>query len=149
MRRSKGIVLVLLTVVLFMPPACGKKAPPFLAEKTLPFRVEQLKVECNNKTFFLKGTVSDPQGRLKDPSVITGCRVYHAYYGLENPPCEDCPIDYRLFKDIMGKVISDKGFFCQVPVKKTSGIHFFKVQLIGRKGEYGPSSEGAKLITGD
>ena len=79
-------------------------------------------------------------------SDIEGCRIYHAAYPLDNPPCEGCPIDYGEFQEITAEVTALGEFSCRAPGKKRKGIHFFKVRLIGQKGEVGPFSDRAKLV---
>jgi len=146
LKLKQGVVLGLLLSVFFMSAFCGKKGPPFLPEKEIPFRVEQLKAVCDRDVFYLKGTVFGPQGPVGDFSNITGCRIYHACYDLDNPPCEGCPIDYGPFKEIKGEIVAQGNFSCRVPIKKTKGIHFFKVCLMGPRGETGPFSDRAKLV---
>ena len=146
MKQSQGVVLILLLAVFFAPAACGKKDPPFLPARDMPFKVEKLKAACKNGVCHLKGTVVDSQGRVMDMSDIEGCRIYHACYALDNPPCEGCPIDYRKFKEITAEVTTEGEFSCRAPGKKGKGIHFFKIRLIGQKGEIGPFSDRAKLV---
>ncbi len=149
MRQRQGIFFILLLTVFIIPAACGKKGPPFLPEMEIPYRVELLTAEWKHEAFLLKGAVDDTLGREKNVSNIAGCRVYHACYSLDDPPCEECPINYGPFKEIKGEVISQGEFSCRVLAKKKNGIHFFKVRLVGPKGETGPFSERAKVIIAD
>jgi predicted small lipoprotein YifL len=148
-KHRQGIALILLLTVFFTAQACGKKAPPFLPKRETPFKVEQLKAECVDGVFHLTGAIVDSEGRAKEVSNITGCRVYHACYALDNPPCEGCPIDYGEFKEIKGDIITQGQLSCRVPLEKEKGIHFFKVCLIGQEGEIGPMSDSTKLIIED
>jgi predicted small lipoprotein YifL len=145
LKQRQSIVFIILIAFFFVPVACGKKGPPFLPDKEFPFRVAPLKAECENGVIHLKGTVVDSQGRVMDMSDIKGCRIYHACYALDNPPCEGCPIDYGKFKEITAEVTTEGKFSCRAPGKKGKGIHFFKIRLIGQKGEIGPFSDRAKL----
>lgn len=146
MKQRQFIMLIFLLAVFFHSQACGKKGPPFLPTQEIPFKVEPLEAECENGIFLLKGAVVDSKGQVKEVSNVTGCRVYHACYPLDNPPCEDCPIDFGEFQEIKGELITQGEFSCQVPVKIKKGVHFFRVRLIGQKGEIGPFSERARLI---
>jgi len=149
LKQRLKIVFFLLLCICLVPAACGKKGPPFLPTGENLLRVEGLQADWENRVFHLNGTIVDAQGQAKDTSTITGCRVFHARYALDNPPCEGCPIDYKTFKEIKGQVINEGGFSCRVPGRQKKGIHFFKVRLIGRKGEIGPFSDRAKLMVDD
>ncbi len=146
MKQKQRIAFILLLAVFFVPAACGKKGPPFLSAGQSTLRVEQLKAEREGGFFHLKGTVVDSHKLAKDVSNVTGCRIYHACYPLDEPPCEGCPIEYGVLKEIKGEIITQGKFSCQVPLKEKAGIHFFKVRLIGRMGETGPYSDRAKLV---
>lgn len=142
-----ALFLIVIAAMLLALTACGKKGPPFLSEKKIFSRVEQLRAEFENGVVELKGHIAFPHPREKDTSDITGCRIYHTWYALDNPPCEDCPIEFPDHRDITGKVNTGTGFFCQVPVKKRKGIHFFEVRLLGQKGAIGPLSDRAKVTS--
>ena len=146
MRLDRALLFVVLAAMFLALTACGKKGPPFLPERKIFSRVEQLQAELENGVVELKGHIAPPQARKKDTSDITGCRIYHTWYALDNPPCEDCPIEFPDHQDITGEVNTGAGFSCQVPVKKRKGIHFFEVRLLGRRGAIGPLSDRAKLI---
>ena len=146
MRLRTSIVWILLVVVFSVLSACGKKGPPFLPEREMPLIVEQFTAEWRDGVFYLQGKIKSPQEEIDNPSGVTGCRIIYACYPADNAPCEDCPIDYRGLKEIEGSVINQGGFVCEFSEKKASGICFFKVCLIGQKGETGPYSSRAKLV---
>jgi hypothetical protein len=146
LKKELGIIISLLLAILFVPTACGKKGPPFLHEKALLLRVTGLSVEWKYKGFRLKGELVGPKHEIENPSNIKGCRVFYASYPLDAPPCEGCPIEYRLLEEIEGQVISEGRFLCEILVEKKDGFHFFAVRLIGRKGEIGPYSNRAKFV---
>jgi len=123
-------------------PGCGKKGPPCLSKVKLSLRVDQLKGEWKNGRVLLKGYV---RGENNVISRVTGCRVYHAWYPMDSPPCEGCPIQMTGFKEINEQVVSGDRFNCEVPGVKKKGIHFFEVRLIGRDGAVGPTSDRVKL----
>lgn len=148
MKQRQCIVLILL-LVLLAPVACGKKGPPFLPKPVISKRVEQLNAEWENGDVVLKGRIVEPKDQEKDISHVVGCRVYHAFFALENPPCQGCPIEYQIYNDIEEEVITQEEFFCKILDIKKRGIHFFKARLIGPKGEMGQLSNRAKLIIED
>ncbi len=149
MKQARKIVFGLIWVIFFVLLACGKKGPPFIPEREITLLVEQLNAEWKEGAFYLTGTVVDVQDNAENATDITGCRVYHAWYPLHNPPCEGCPIDYGTFNEIRGEFITREGFSCKIKGTEKRGLHFFKVCLIDRKGESGPYSDEAKLIIED
>ena len=144
--RASLLVVIVIAAMFLALTACGKKKPPFLPEKKIFSRVEQLRAELGNGVVELKGHIAPLQAREKDTSDIIGCRIYHTWYALDNPPCEGCPIEFPDHHDITGEVITGTEFSCQTPVKERKVIHFFEVRLLGRKGAIGPLSDRAKLI---
>ena len=139
---SAALLVALMTVL----PNCGKKGPPFLTKSKLSLRVDQLKAERENGRILLKGYV---RGEDKIVSGVIGCRVYHAWYTMDNPPCEGCPIEMAVFKEIKEKVVSGDRFNCELLDVEKKGIHFFEVRLMGRDGEVGPPSDKTKLMIDD
>jgi hypothetical protein len=101
----------------------------------------------DDQAIVMKGQVAAPQGARVDPADIAGCRVYRARYPLNNPPCEGCPITYRVYTEITGPVVTAEGFSCRVDGIRKKGIHFFQVRLVGRKGALGPPSNRIKLTS--
>ena len=108
--------------------------------------VDQLSAEWRDGAFHLQGKIAGPQEESDNPSGVTGCRIIYACYPADNAPCEDCPIDYSGLKEIQGQVINQGRFVCEFSEEKAEGIYFFKVCLIGQKGETGPYSSRAKLV---
>jgi predicted small lipoprotein YifL len=149
LRQRPYIVLILILAIVLITAGCGRKKPPFLPKKEIPIRVEHLEAVWENGVFHLKGTVVYPKGGKEKMPPVSGCRVYHAFYAQNSPPCEGCPIDFAMLREIEGTVVADKGFSCDVPMKKKNGIHFFKVCLTGQNGEKGPLSDRAKAIIVD
>ena len=149
MKRQQGRFLVIFGLVFLVLLACGKKGPPFLPERNIPLKVQQLTGEWKNGTVFLKGKVAAFRGQNRDRSEVKGCRVYHAWYALEKPPCEGCPVDYSGYREINDEVLRGEGFLCELSVNTKKGIHFFEVRLIGRNGVIGPSSNRLKLTIDD
>ena len=133
----------LAAVFMVLLPACGKKGPPFLPEKKLVTKVDRLTGKWENGKVRLEGYIAGDDKRRSD---VTGCRVYHVWYPMDNPPCEGCPIDMADFKEIKGMEISDDRFTCEIPGVKKKGIWFFEVRLIGSHGAIGPPSERVKVM---
>lgn len=146
MNRERRVFSFIIGVVLLLSLlACGKKGPPFLPEREMPFVVTQLRGEWKDGVVVLNGPVAVLRGRKADTSDVMGCRIYHVWYAFEHVPCEGCPIDYPGHQDVKAEVLMGKEFFCRVPMEKKMGIHFFEVSLIGRKGALGPLSNRIKL----
>jgi len=149
LRYRKGILLVTLGVSLLALITCGKKAPPFLPEKIMPLKVAKLEAASEKGNVVLRGSIVDPEGKSRKGDDVIGCRVYHARYPVDDPPCEGCPITYDGFKVIKGEVTKEKEFYCPLPEMETKGIHFFEVRLIGKNGAIGTASNRAKLRVDD
>ncbi len=146
MKLERVFPIFLFGVIFLGLLACGMKGPPFLPERSMPFKVTQMTGEWKDGVVYLKGHVvprNDDDGNAPDAS---DCTVYHAQYDLENPPCEGCPVEYGILEEIRADMIKGAKFHCQFPQVETKGIHFFKVRLLGPKGTLGPSSNGAKLL---
>ena len=142
------VVLLVSLLIVFMAilPKCGKKGPPFLTRMKFSLKVDQLKAERENGRIFLKGYVRDENQGISN---VTGCRVYHVWYTMDNPPCEGCPIEMNNFEEIKEKVVSGDRFKYEVPDVEKKGIHFFEVRLMGKNGALGPPSGKAKLRIDD
>ena len=127
-----------------MLTACGKKGPPFLPKKDIPSSVRDLTAEWKNGIVLLKGKV----GAFGERTIphIKGCRIYHARYPLEKPPCEGCPIDYMGYRETNDVVLRGEEFSCELAMSKERGIHFFEVRLTGKSGAVGPPSNRTELI---
>ena len=136
------LLAALAAVFMVLLPACGKKGPPFLPEKKLVTKVDRLTGKWENGKVRLEGYIEGDDKRRSD---VTGCRVYHAWYPMDNPPCEGCPIEMTGFKEIKEKVVSGDRFNCEVLDVEKKGIHFFEVRLMGRGGAVGPPSDKVKL----
>lgn len=146
MKRDRKICLVVFAAIFLAVLSCGKKGPPFLPNKILNFRVDQLRGEWENGDVVLKGQVVRLWGQKEDMYDVIGCRVYYAWYAPGDSPCRGCPIEYRVWKEIRGEVITGEGFYCRVPWIKKEGIHLFNVSLIGKKGMISPPSNKVELV---
>jgi hypothetical protein len=146
LKRDRKICFLVFGAIFLAVLSCGKKGPPFLPNKILDLKVDQLRCEWENGDVILKGQVVPLLGQEKDMSGVIGCRVYHAWYAPGDSPCKGCPIEYRVWKEIRGEVITGEGFYCRVPWIKEKGIHFFNVILIGQKGMISPPSNKAELV---
>jgi hypothetical protein len=135
---SLGLILILL--------ACGKKGPPFLPDGSMALRIEDLRGEWEDGNAVLKGSITAPSSKEKTLQDVTGYRVYHAWYPLERPPCDGCPVEYQWLRDMERAEIRGDRFSCQIPGIKRKGIHFFEVRLVGRRGAVGPRSNRIRLV---
>jgi hypothetical protein len=129
--------------------SCGIKGPPVLPAPEMPFRVTSLTVDWGDNGFELKGIIQGTEGQMVKPSDLTGCRLYHAFFAPESPPCEGCPIDYKKMKRAEHKILSPDRFSCLISGKVDRGIHYFKIRLLGSNDEIGPFSDEVKIIVED
>jgi len=128
-------------VLMAFPLACGKKAPPFLPEKQMAARVDQLTgVYADGEVQLTGRIVNSSEG--PEP---TGCRVYQGWYPLDDPPCEGCPIQLAVLSGTQKIVISENRLVCAIPQANREGIGFFQVRLTDESGAEGPPSERIRL----
>jgi hypothetical protein len=140
--RIRALPIILLITSLFLIlTACGKKAPPFLPQKTFGVKVVNLQAEYQDGTLILKGQLQGLNGVENIQSQVSGCRVYYAQYPLGKPPCPGCPIEFHDYQKFGPEIINDEGFLCKMPDIQTGQIYFLKVLLSGPDGSMGPVSE--------
>ena len=146
-RRMPLYLPFVLLSALFMAllPACGKKAPPFLPEKKLTAKVGRLTGKWVDSEIRLAGSIEGDDRQAKP----LGCTIYHAWYPLDRPPCDGCPIEMTVFKGIAETTISKDRFSCVIPEAKKKGIWFFEVRLTDSRGAVGPPSERVKVVIAD
>jgi len=126
--------------------SCGKKGPPFLPESDLSLRVDGLTGSWEEGSVDLVGRVQDD---MKQASDVSGCKVYHAWYPMDDPPCEGCPVEVTELQEKTGNVITKGRFRCRIQIREKRGIHFFQVRLVGKNGVLGPVSNRVKLKIDD
>jgi hypothetical protein len=120
---------------------CGKKAPPYIAERGGELKVESLQIRRANGTLTINGHLG---GSEKEPGERLTVRLYHARYDPDDSPCEGCPIRFRSFRE--AKVLrEEESFTWRVPDVEEAGIHFFMVRLVGGRGRLSPPSNRVKL----
>ncbi len=145
MNVSRRLVPVILMGALLGANACGKKAPPFWPPERVEARVVDLRAEQTERGIRLRGVI---QG-LRDPNGIQeleGARVLYAPYPTEDPPCEDCPIEYRAYQDLGVEAFTADGFQGELPLRPEPQTYFLKVLLIGKGGVLGPASDAVKVV---
>lgn len=146
MNVSRRMVPILLMGILLCANACGKKAPPFLPQQQIEARVVDLGAEKTERGILLRGAIRG----LRDPNGIReleGARVLYARYPIEDPPCEDCPIEYRAYQDLGVEALTAEGFQGELPIEPEPQIYFLKILLIGNGGALGPASNRVKVVT--
>ncbi len=145
MKLNHFPVLFLMAVCFVSFSACGKKGPPVYVVPTLEMQVKQLSATLDGGRIHLQGTVTNIGSLSEKGFANIGCKVFLAVYPLNSPPCEGCPLKYKLYGEIKGPVISKNNFSCALPLEKKTGIYYFRVALSGPEGETGPFSEPKKL----
>lgn len=113
-----------------------------MPEYPVPPRVDNLQISWQEGIVVLEGTV-----KAEDPGKdhITGCRVFSAWYSLDNLPCETCPVEMNSFQEIQGKVVEGTKFRCEIAKRPQVGVTYFQVRLIGRGGRDGPPSDRVRI----
>ena len=140
MRFARVLATCLLLAILVTATACGRKGPPFIAQKDFKLGVVRLTGERVGGRFHLKGDIQGPGNQKGARASIKGCRIYYAEYLERTPPCADCPIAYQGYYGFGSEVVTDGKFFCRVPGKREGRIYFFKVYLLCPEGSMGPPS---------
>ena len=132
---------ILLLVALLVTPACGKKSPPYLPQKPFTATVMDLKGERSGDDIVLEGKIGGIVGPA-EVKTFTGARVYIAQFPLNNPPCDECPIEYHDRYDLGSEVFSGEKFLYRVPQRAKGKIYYFRVNIIGPEGVPGlPSNQ--------
>jgi predicted small lipoprotein YifL len=137
--------VLLLALFMVLLPACGKKGPPFLSEKKLTAKVVRLTGKWVDDQIRLAGSIERDDREAKP----VGCTIYHAWYPLDHPPCDGCPIKMTVFKGAVETTISKDRFLCLIPEAKKKAIWFFEVRLTDSRGTVGPLSERVKVVIAD
>jgi len=138
---SSRLLLLSFMALLIFSAGCGKKAPPFLPEQKIPAKVDQLSGQYEDGRIRLSGQISGDDKGVK----ATGCRIYHAWYPADDPPCEGCPIEMIPFTEPGETQIADHRFACDIPSGNREGIWYLQVFLVDDKGAEGPPSERIRL----
>ncbi len=139
MKMARFLAFLCAFAILVATLACGKKGDPFLPQKEVSARITGLRGELEKGNILLRG-------EIRGSKDAQGARVYYAQFPLEDPPCEECPIQYQGHQSFGAEVIKEEGFFCTLPVKVQRQVYFFRVNLIGPGGRMGPPSETVKVI---
>ena len=72
MKRERVLTLFIFGVIFLGLLACGMKGPPFLPERSMPFKVKQMTGEWKDEVVYLKGRVTprnDDDGNAPDAIV--------------------------------------------------------------------------------
>ena len=117
-----------------------------MRERHVLIEVKNLTAEYESGTVFLSGKAVPVAGQSRAGAEVIGCRVYHCWYKLSEPPCEGCPIEFAGYKQIKKNVVEGENFVCHFGIDGKKGIHLFEVRLLGQKGAMGPPSNRVKII---
>jgi hypothetical protein len=139
---SRLLTFLVVLGVLLLVPSCGKKAPPFLPQKSFDATVSSLNAEGREGYILLKGSVSGAPGADAN---LTGCRVYFAQYSPDDSPCEGCPIEYQGYHPFGPEVAKGGKFFCKIDGVTPGRVYFFRVNLVGPKDVLGPPSDDVRV----
>jgi hypothetical protein len=112
----------------------------------MPLKVQGLSGTWQDGRVILEGIVQVPAEYDMDLEGVKGCLVFFTWYPLEDPPCEECPIDYTQIEEFKREVVTKEQFYCEIPVKRKEGILFMEVRLFNHKDAVGPPSKRVKLV---
>ena len=143
---SGPALLAVLTVLMVVLPACGKKGPPVPLSHIAPPVVEELSLVREGNTAILHWPV--PAWEKNDKDALAGFYVYQSTVALpEADDCPDCPMKYEKIADIRIQDAASAGVY-EAPLE--NGFrYFFKVAAYTEKGYEGEKSAAAEVkITG-
>ena len=145
--KKGAFVLVFFAGILVLLSGCGLKRSLSLPQKTIPLHVVGLSGQWKDGAAFLTGKITGGKGGDGSLYAVTGGRVLYAWYPLENPPCEGCPMDYTGYEEVGEEAVTEGAFRAHLQVRRRRGILYFVVRLTGPDNAVGPVSERAKLVS--
>ena len=145
MREGALSILALFLGILTLGSGCGKKADPFIPEKSFTPRVEALSGQWEGESLILKGKVVYSEGKGGTEDTVQGLRLYYASYPISEPPCPGCPVQFEGMWNFGPEIIEGDRFECRVNPDKTDRLYVIKARLIGPEGVLGPASDRLRM----
>jgi hypothetical protein len=138
-------ILALFLGILTLGSGCGKKADPFIPEKSFAPRVEALGGQWEGESIILKGKIIYPEGREGPEDTIQGLRLFYASFPINESPCPGCPVQYEGMWNFGPEIIVGDSFVCRVNPDEMDRLYVIKVHLIGPEGILGPASDRLRV----
>ena len=145
MNNPRLLVFLFIPLIFLVISACGKKAPPFLSERSFSIGVSHLTGEWDKGEILLKGPVLPSLESRGTANLVKGARVYYAQYSPEEAPCAECPVAFHEYEVFDQEVIIGGDFLCLMPDNEQGKVYFFRVHLIGAEGTMGPPSNTVRI----
>lgn len=145
--RNAGILncqtvwFAILTALLILFSACGKKGPPVPSSYVAPPVVEGLQVILENDIAKLRWPIPEWDG--KDENALAGFYVYRSKVALSAEECEDCPVRYKKEADIRIKTNESETSFAE---RIEKGFRYsYRVSVYTGRGYEGEKSEAVTV----
>jgi len=128
--------LALLTALIILFPACGKKGPPVPQTFVPPPVVEGLQIILEDNVAMLRWPIPEWEERGED--FLSGFHVYRSQTAAEKS-CKDCPVRFKKVADIQIKNNTSAGSYTEA--LETGYQYSFKVSGYTDSGYEGDKSE--------
>ncbi|MBC2716546.1 MAG: hypothetical protein HF978_14670 [Desulfobacteraceae bacterium] len=143
--RAGGVktcyTILVLTALLILLSACGKKAPPISQTYVAPPVVERLQVMLEDNMMTLQWPVPEWEG--KDENALAGFYVYHSKIDLSEAECKDCPVRFKRSANIRIEINKSDGSYAK---RLEKGFRYsFKVSCFTDSGYEGETSEAVTV----
>jgi hypothetical protein len=135
-KKHDVFYFIILTSLIVMLYACGKKGPPVPETFTPPPVVEGLQIILENNIALLRWPI--PEWEETGEDFLAGFFVYRSKTAVENT-CEDCPVRFKKVADIQIKNNTSAGSYAE---QLEEGFQYsFKVSGYTDTGYEGEKSE--------
>ena len=136
-KNAHAVCIAMVTALLVLLPACGKKAPPIPQTYVEPPVVEKIQTVLENSMAKIRWPVPEWEG--KDENALSGFYVYRSQIALSEKPCEDCPVLFKKAADIRIKSNKSDASYSE---RLEKGFRYsFKVSVYTDSGYEGEKSD--------
>ena len=136
-KHSSVFYAVIVTALMIVLPACGKKGPPVPLTFAEPPVVTGLQVNLENNMAILQWPV--PAWEESGGDSLAGFYVYRSQTALADKECEDCPVRYKKAAEIQINNNKSSGTYSEL--LETGYQYSFKVSVYTDHGYEGEKSE--------
>jgi hypothetical protein len=134
--KHRVFCIAILTALMILLPACGKKGPPVPETFTPPPVVEGLQIILEDNMALLRWPI--PEWEEKGEDYLAGFFVYRSKTAADKT-CEDCPVRFKKVADIQIKNSTSAGSYTE-PLE-TGFQYSFRVSGYTDSGYEGDKSE--------
>jgi len=129
------VCIAILTALMLLASACGKKAPPIPSTYVAPPVVEGLQVVLEDNMAKLQWPVPEWEGK----NALADFYVYNSRIVLSDAGCENCPVRFKKVADI--RIGSNQSWVAYVEPLEKGFRYFYKVSAVTDNSNEGESSE--------